>query len=127
MGSLDAPAGFAAMLTGLAIASLQACSTLPADGPARLRPADAASLGALQAALALAVGRNPIALGAGDPTTGSSVAVLPSPPDPRETRALARPTIFDLAFRNGRCVAIQRDTAVAHPLPDVACIPHQPS
>jgi hypothetical protein len=111
----------------IGLAMMGACQTMPADGPALLSMGDRASLDALRSGLASALGRPHVTLGADDPTTASAVSVLPPPLGQYETRSLAMPTVFDLAFRDGACVAIQRDTGTVHQLPGVSCVVPKPA
>lgn len=104
-----------------ALAALAGCATSAADQRAVLVRADAASVQALSAGLASAMGRASVQLGPGDLTRMSQVAVLPPPLGPLETRSLAAPTVFTLTLRGRACVAIREDTGAAYPLPGVRC------
>jgi hypothetical protein len=105
-----------------ALAMMGACQTMPADGPALLAEGDRGSLDALRSGLASALGRPQVILGAGDPTTASVVSALPPTLGQYETRSPAMPAVFDLAFRDGACVAILRGVGTVHPLPGVSCV-----
>ena len=91
--------------------------------PAVLADDSAESLSALKAGLATALNRAHIELGAGDPTTVSSVSVLPPRPTDLETRSPAMPEIFNLFVQDGRCYAIRDGSDTEVPLPDVTCHP----
>ena len=105
-----------------------ACKTTGAPGagpdssgetPAVLVSAD--DIPALKAALAGAMGRGRVELGAGDPTRESTVAVLPPPLGPNEDRSPATPALFDLVLRGGDCYAVNRYTGEATALKDMKC------
>lgn len=114
--------------TGLLVLALMAagcsgCQSVPHDGPARLASGEPAALEALRAALATATASPRLALGQGDPAGTGSLAVLPPPPGLYETRSTAMPVLYDLAIRDGACVAVQRSNRAVHPLPGVVCVP----
>jgi hypothetical protein len=121
------------MLTILAALLASACKTTDAPGapgggayagdgetPAVLASED--DIPALKAALAGALGRARIELGAGDPTREPVVAVLPPPLGPNEDRSPATPALFDLVLRNGGCYAVSRETGEETALAGVECV-----
>jgi hypothetical protein len=120
------------MLTILAALLASACKTTDGPGapgggaysggetPAVL--ASAEDIPALKAALAGAMGRARIELGAGDPTREPVVAVLPPPLGPNEDRSPATPALFDLVLRGGDCYAVRRDTGEETALAGVECV-----
>ena len=89
--------------------------------PAALISADEETMAALKAVLADALDVGRVELGAGDPTASPVVAVLPPKPGPNEDRSTARPILFDIELRGGRCVVVRRDTGEAFDLAGVAC------
>jgi hypothetical protein len=110
-------------IAGLALAACAGCATPATDQAATLARADGATLAALRAGLAAAMGRAEVEIGPGDFTRVSQVPVLPPPLGPNETRSLAAPTLFTLVLRGGRCMAVRSDTGLAYPLPGVTCRP----
>ncbi len=107
------------MLAGAAI--LAGCQTHNAPEPAVLESVDDATMSALHAALADAMGRARVELGPGDLTTDSIITVLPPPLAPQEDRSLAKPTYFDLMKANGGCILANRETGAEYPLKGVSC------
>ena len=105
----------------MSVFALTACQHAQPVSPAVLQSADAETLMALRSALGQALGRAEIELGAGDPTTEPSVAVLPPKPTTFETQSPAMPTMFDLFVRGETCFAVQRGNEVEITLPGVAC------
>lgn len=89
--------------------------------PAVLVSADEETMAALKAVLADALEVGRVELGAGDPTTSPVIAVLPPKLGPHEDRSTARPTLFDIELRGGRCVVVRRDTGEAFDLAGLAC------
>ncbi|MBB5519387.1 hypothetical protein [Amphiplicatus metriothermophilus] len=89
--------------------------------PAALAAADAETMARAKAALAEAMGVAKVELGPGDPTKMSTLAVLPPRPTAHEDRSLARPTVFDIVLKDGRCFAVRRETGEAYELKDVSC------
>lgn len=110
-------------LLAAALAASAACATPAVERKATLVRADEATMQALRAGLARALGRGQVALGPGDLTQISDVSVLPPPLGPNETRSLATPTVFTLVLRGGRCLAVRAETGAAYPLPGVRCRP----
>jgi hypothetical protein len=110
-------------LLAAALAASAACATPAVERKATLARADEATMQALRAGLARALGRGEAVLGPGDLTQRSEVSVLPPPLGPNETRSLAAPTLFTLVLRGGRCMALRSDTGAAYPLPGVGCKP----
>lgn len=98
-----------------------ACQTHAAPAPAVLVNTDDDTIAVLHAALADAMGRAQIELGAGDPTQASAIAVLPPPLGPGEDRSTATPVYFDLMLEGGDCVLVRRDTGEVFALEGVQC------
>ncbi len=112
---------------GLAVigALMAACgvadkSATPSDSPAMIAPE---SVDALKTALAAALGRGKIELGADDPTTGPVVSVLPRATSALNDRDPLKPAVFDLVLQEGACVAISRSTGDRIALTGVTCRP----
>ncbi|MFT3997128.1 MAG: hypothetical protein QM667_06960 [Asticcacaulis sp.] len=110
------------VLTGL-ITGLCGCQTVGAytPVPATVDMRAPQTVERVKTALAKAVGRAQIELGAYEYPTPSVLSVLPPPPGPQETHSMAMPTVFDIAIRNGKCSAIRRDDGVAFGLDGVTC------
>lgn len=113
---------------GLSVASLaaallcaSACQSAPPAEPAVLSAGDAETIAAVKVALARALGVASVELGPGDPTTEPTLAVLPPAPGPLEGRSLARPILFDIMLRSGRCYLVRRDSGQAYALDGVSC------
>ena len=100
---------------------LGGCQTGAALQPAALVEADAEVISKLKTALADAVGRARIELGAGDLKGASVITVLPPPPGPYETRSMALPVEFDLLADERGCYARQRGRLDLIALNGVAC------
>lgn len=105
----------------VALIALAACATGASAAPARLADTREDNIRALTTALASAVGRATIELGAADLDAATTIPVLPPPLSPLETRSLAAPILFDLEIENGACRAVRRDTGGVFPLPGVRC------
>ncbi|ESQ74244.1 hypothetical protein ABAC402_14860 [Asticcacaulis sp. AC402] len=88
--------------------------------PATVDLGDSDTRAAVTSALAKAVGKARIELGASD---GAVVTVLPPPLGPHETHSTAQPIRFDIVLEDGQCLAIRRDTQRAWPMPGVTCRP----
>lgn len=109
-----------AISAGLMLA-LSACQTTAASRKASIDLGDPATRQAVESALGRAVGRARITLGPSQSDVTSSVTVLPPPPGPHETHAMALPVTFDIVSEDGHCLAIRRDTKEAYDLPGVTC------
>ena len=109
-----------AMTVTLAL-GLSACQTVAGSRSATVDLGDPTTRAAVEAALARAVGRARVELGPSRSDTTSTVTVLPPPPGPYETHAMALPVQFDIVSEDGHCVAIRRDTKDAYDLPGVDC------
>ncbi len=114
-----------AMTVTLAL-GLSACQTVAGSRSATVNLDDPATHAAVEAALARAVGRARVELGPPRSGTTSTVTVLPPPPGPHETHAMALPVTFDIVSEDGpeddrHCVAIRRDTKDAYDMPGVEC------
>ena len=105
----------------IAAFAISACQHNQGAVPAVLADDSTESLSALKAGLATALNRAHIELGAGDPTTVSSVSVLPPRPTDLETRSPAMPDLFNLFIQNGRCYAVRDGSEAELALPDVPC------
>lgn len=100
-----------------------ACTSLRAPAPAVLASGDPATLSALRAALAQAMGQAQVELGPGDPTQSPIISVLPRPPGPLEDRSLALPTIFLLETQNGQCFLVREEGGARTRIEGVFCKP----
>ncbi|EGF91693.1 hypothetical protein ABI_01230 [Asticcacaulis biprosthecium C19] len=101
--------------------ALTACqSTAAVRAPATVDLSDPTTKTAVTSALAQAVGKARIELGASD---GSTITVLPPPLGPHESHSTAQPIRFDIVIEDGVCLAVRRDTQQAWPLPGVTCRP----
>lgn len=109
-----------AMTVTLAL-GLSACQTVAGSRSATVDLGDPATHAAVEAALARAVGRARVELGPSRSDNSSTVTVLPPPPGPYETHAMALPVTFDIVSEDGRCKAVRRDTKEAYELPGVDC------
>jgi hypothetical protein len=116
---------FVSLIT-LGVAAPAACQSVESSAPAVLASGDAENLAALNAALARAMGRARIELGASDPTVAPSVSVLPPPLGSHEDRSTVVPTQFNLILRDGACFAVRGDTGEAFELAGVRCRPYAP-
>ena len=104
------------------LVSLSACQTTAGSSmTASVDLGDAATRSAVIAALATAVGRARIELGPTNDAETSVISVLPPKPGPYEMNSTARPISFDIAQRDGHCVAVRHDTGAEYDLPDVTC------
>ncbi len=102
--------------------SLDACQTMASSpSQASVDLGDPATHAAVTAALSAALGRGHIELGPVNDAETSVVSVLPLHPGPYETNSTAMPVRFDIAKRDGRCVAIRHDTGEVFDLPGVSC------
>ncbi len=111
---------FAFALAALAIGG---CQHTGDATPAVLADASEPSMQALKSALASALGRSQVELGASDPMHIPRVSVLPPPLSPLEDRSPVKPALFDLFIRNGSCFAIQVETKIETELTNVPCRP----
>jgi hypothetical protein len=102
----------------LALAACQ--STAAVRAPAMVDLNDPATKAAVTSALAQAVDKARIELGASD---GATVSVLPPPLGPYETHSTAQPIRFDIVSEDGQCLAVRRDTQQTYALPGVTCRP----
>ncbi|ESQ91323.1 hypothetical protein ABAC460_07080 [Asticcacaulis sp. AC460] len=102
----------------LALAACQ--STAAVRAPATVNLDDPATKTAVASALAQAVGKARIELGA---SNGATVTVLPPPLGPYETHSTAQPIRFDIVIEDGECLAVRRDTQQAYALSGVTCHP----
>lgn len=100
---------------------LSACQTPDAPAPAVLENLDDDTMIALRAELASITGRADVALGPGDLTENSTIAVLPPPLAPGDDRSVATPTYFDLMWIDNECVLVARETGAQYSLHGVAC------
>jgi hypothetical protein len=98
-----------------AVLAASACQIAgpPVTKPAVLVRTDAATMDRLKAALAKAMGRAHVELGAGDPTQSPELSILPRPLGPYEDRSLARPTIFRLEIEGSSCFVARQGEAGA--------------
>lgn len=110
-------------LPALAVLLLGACQHQTPLVAAQLVDAPADTAQQIKVALARAVGRAEIELGAGELTGASTLTVLPPRLAPTETRSTALPTVFDVFVRGDTCVAVQRGAKVEISLPGVSCRP----
>ncbi len=113
-----------ARIVMLLLAALAACDTSPA--PAVLTDASPETMTRLRAALAAALGRSSVTLGAGDVTAVPEVSVLPPAVTPLEGNSAAMPIVFDILLQNGDCYVRRRGTEELVPLTDVTCDPVVP-
>lgn len=105
------------------LGALSSCQSVEARHPAVLVRADAATMAALEAALAGAMGVARVDIGASDLTRSPAIPVLPAPPSPLEGRSPAEPVLFDLAMRGGSCLAVRRASGEEIKLRGVSCRP----
>lgn len=115
--------GFELSLPCLVAALLcaSACQSAPPSEPAVLSADDNETTAAVKAVLARALGVASVTLGPGDPTREPTLVVLPPPLGPLEGRSLARPVLFDIVLRGGRCQLMRRDNGEAYALDGVSC------
>jgi len=114
-------AGLAALIASACHTSAQAQPT-----PAVLKNADESSMQTLKSALAKAMNTSKVELGASDPTSSSTMSVLP-----KSVRGLygndhanfALPTQFDLMMEGRHCYLLKRGTDTRIPLKGVNCRP----
>ncbi len=104
-----------------AVMAIAACQMNDRRVPAVLASGDRDTLNALKAGLADVMGVARVELGAGDPTTESTVSVLPPALGPFETASPVVPRVFDLFVDEGICFAVARDTGEAFALEGVVC------
>ena len=104
-------------------AIITSCATTDDAVPAVLSNARADNMAALERALSDYLGRANIDFGAGDPTTMSSVSVLPRRLTENEGNSPARPDIFDLFLTGSSCFAVHRKTGTQLALDGVSCRP----
>ncbi|MEO0712971.1 MAG: hypothetical protein AAFS03_08470 [Pseudomonadota bacterium] len=105
----------------LCIGACQVSGTGPV--PAHMADTSEASMEALKAGLAQAMGTARVTLGASDLEGSSTVAVLPAKPTSLEGRSPAVPILFDLMMDDTGCMAIRQDTGETHTLPGLRCVP----
>lgn len=103
-----------------------ACQNRPPDGPARILATEAEAAAALRAAAGRIEGRTVLELGAGPVLGVSSITVLPPAPGPLETRSPARPAVYDIHIRGGRCLLVRRTDGASAVLETVRCLPLDP-
>lgn len=104
-----------------------ACQNRPPDGPARIDATEAEAATALRAAAGRIEGRTVLELGAGPVLGVSSITVLPPAPGPLETRSPARPTVYDIHIRAGRCLLVRRTDGASASLDSLRCLPLDPA
>lgn len=100
---------------------LCACQTSGSATDAVLETADEQSMSVLKSTLAGAMGQAQIELGPDDPTTSSTISVLPPRPSPSEDRSTITPTIFDIKLIGSDCYVVRRETNERYALRDVSC------
>ncbi|MGA1343103.1 MAG: hypothetical protein ACO33A_08670 [Hyphomonas sp.] len=105
----------------LLIAALAACDQEPVA--AVLADASDETMDQLRSALASALGRASVTLGAGDVTAVPEVLVLPPALTPPEGNSPAMPIVFDILLLNGDCYVRRRGSPDLVALADVACNP----
>ncbi len=98
-------------------------SQSPIQTPATLADTNEANIAALKSALADAMGRANIKLGANGDAPTTQVTVLPPPRGKHEMNSPAMPTHFDIVTDGIECSLIQQDTGEIFPAPGVACVP----
>ena len=109
------------LIASILMIAAGACQHNAAPVPAVLADDSPETMDLLRSHLASAMGQARISLGAGDPLTDSSVAVLPAALNPNEDRSTARPIIFDLMIEGTDCFAVRRGSDEHVPLPGLAC------
>ncbi len=107
----------------LSVLALGACQHGQSQVPALLSDGDADTISKLEAALADAMGISKVTLGAGDPTTNSTVSVLPPKLNPSESRSTAMPTRFELLLKDGTCYAQREGSEDMISLAGISCKP----
>jgi len=103
------------------------CQTMaPAHAvPASVDVSDPQTLSHLKAALAPAVGRANIEFGPSAAARTTTLGVLPPPLGPLETHSTALPILFEVVIKDGKCLAVRRDTGTEVELTGVTCRPVQ--
>lgn len=112
------------LLAVAALSALAACDTSPE--PAVLTDASPETMIRLRDALATALGRSTVTLGAGDVTATPEVVVLPPAVTPLEGNSTAMPVVFDIILQDGDCYVRRRGTQDLVPVTDVTCNPATP-
>ena len=108
----------------VSLAALPGCRhAMNTPVPARLADTEPATMAALRAHLAEAMGEAKVELGASHPDRTGDVIVLPRRLAPVEDRSLAQPIRFDLELRGQTCFAVRRDTGEEVRLDGVDCQP----
>ena len=100
-----------------------ACQSMGRQTPAVLASGDEASIAALKAALAKAVGRAQVELGPGDPTQVSVVSVLPPRLGAVDDRSLALPTAFRLEIEGETCFVVREESGARTAIEGATCRP----
>lgn len=109
------------LASALATVSLGGCQHSTQAVPAVLADGSDAAMDRLRTHLAAAMGKANVTLGPGDPTTQSSVTVLPPPLGEHETRSPAAPTVFRLLIMDNICYAEREDSGARIELQGVPC------
>ncbi len=110
------------LLACLSIASLGACVSQPEPPtPATLTDTSDENIVALTSALAIAMGRANIKLGAMKDAPATQVTVLPPPRGKYEMNSPALPTHFDILTNGRECWLIQQETGERFEAPGLKC------
>lgn len=109
------------MLAGAAGLALGGCQSTAPAVPAVMISDDEAAMSALKQALAEAMGKARVELGAGDPTRQSRITVLPPRLGPLEGNSPSLPVAFDLMLSGETCFLVRVDTGARHDTPQIAC------
>lgn len=117
------PIGLTASVAALLATLASGCQSLPPDGPARIDAGEAEAAAAIRSAAGVIEGRTVRDLGPGPVVGVASVTVLPAAPGPLETRSPARPEVYDIQLRAGRCLLVRRIDGASAPLESVRCVP----
>lgn len=107
-----------ALLSGLI---LGACQHGASAVPAVLEDGSDATISMLKSHLADAMGVATVSLGAGDPTVGSTLSVLPPPLGEHETHSPATPTQFNLILIGNTCYAQRIESGARNELTGIRC------